>query len=70
MSVFTPSYGLERATNLYLPVGGSGVLGAWWVWPEGGQARPGDLGATDTLVLYLHGNSMDRGFGHRVALYK
>ena len=46
------------------------MLGAWWLWPEGGHARPGGLGAGDTLVLYLHGNSMDRGFGHRVALYK
>ena len=40
------------------------------MWPEGGAPRLEDLAPSSTLVVYLHGNSMDRGFGHRVALYQ
>ena len=42
------------------------VLGAWFMWPEGGFSRPRDLPEDSTLVVYFHGNSQDRGFGHRV----
>ena len=42
------------------------ILGAWFMWPEGGFSRPRDLTEDSTLVVYFHGNSQDRGFGHRV----
>ena len=42
------------------------ILGAWFMWPEGGFSRPRDLTKDSTLVVYFHGNSQDRGFGHRV----
>ena len=41
-------------------------LGAWFMWPEGGHERPRELPQDSTLVVYFHGNSQDRGFGHRV----
>jgi len=65
------SYGLERATNFYIQGADDGdILGAWFMWPEGGFSRPRDLTEDSTLVVYFHGNSQDRGFGHRVSLYK
>ena len=42
------------------------ILGAWFMWPEGGHERPRDLPQDSTLIVYFHGNSQDRGFGHRV----
>ena len=42
------------------------ILGAWFMWPEGGYRRPRELPQDSTLVVYFHGNSQDRGFGHRV----
>ena len=42
------------------------ILGAWFMWPEGGHERPRELPQDSTLVVYFHGNSQDRGFGHRV----
>jgi len=62
------SYGLERATNFYINTK-DGLLGAWYLWPEGGAKKPQGLRSKDTLIVYLHGNSMDRGFSHRVSLY-
>ena len=50
-------------------ISGSGdddILGAWFMWPEGGSSRPRDLPKDSTLIVYFHGNSQDRGFGHRV----
>merc|ERR1711936_778109 len=56
------SYGLERATNFYIQGAGDGdILGAWFMWPEGGFSRPRDLTEDSTLVVYFHGNSQDRG---------
>ena len=43
------------------------ILGAWFMWPEGGFRRPRDLPEDSTLIVYFHGNSQDRGFGHRVS---
>ena len=42
------------------------ILGAWFMWPENGYKRPRDLPQNSTLIVYFHGNSQDRGFGHRV----
>jgi len=65
------SYGLERATNFYIQGSGDDdILGAWFMWPEGGSSGPRDLPKDSTLIVYFHGNSQDRGFGHRVELYK
>lgn len=65
------SYGLERAVNFYIQGrADDDVLGAWFMWPEGGFSRPRDLPQDSTLIVYFHGNSQDRGFGHRVSLYK
>ena len=44
------------------------ILGAWFMWPEGGFSRPRDLPEESSLVVYFHGNSQDRGFGHRVGI--
>jgi pimeloyl-ACP methyl ester carboxylesterase len=63
-------YGLERAANFYISGPTGAVLGAWYLWPEGGAPSPRHIPANSTLVLYFHGNSMDRGFGHRVQLYR
>jgi len=63
------SYGLERATNFYIQGrADDDILGAWFMWPEGGFSRPRDLPEDSTLVVYFHGNSQDRGFGHRVGI--
>jgi len=65
------SYGLERATNFYIQgQDKEDILGAWFMWPEGGHERPRELPQDSTLVVYFHGNSQDRGFGHRVSLYE
>jgi hypothetical protein len=69
--LLSPSeYGLERADNFYISHGDAAVLGSWFLWPEGGASRPEDIPASGCLVVYFHGNSRDRGFGHRVKLYK
>jgi len=65
------SYGLERASNFYIQgMGDNDILGAWYMWPEGGFNRLSALSKDSTLIVYFHGNSQDRGFGHRVELYK
>lgn len=72
---FPAKYGLDNADNIYIPLEGGdgrseGFLGAWFIRPNSGAAELEDLEATDCLVIYMHGNSMDRGFGHRVKLYE
>ena len=47
-------------------MGDNDILGAWYMWPDGGFNRPSALSKDSTLIVYFHGNSQDRGFGHRV----
>ena len=49
-------------------MGDNDILGAWYMWPEGGFNRPSALSKDSTLIVYFHGNSQDRGFGHRVGI--
>ena len=63
------SYGLERPDNFYIASSG-GALGAWHLPPSRSSPALSELGPNHTLVLYLHGNSFDRGLSYRVQLYK
>jgi len=67
----TPSkYGLENGENFYIATE-NGTLGAWYLWPANNPYTPiTRLKDNSTLIVYMHGNSMDRGFSHRVQLYK
>ena len=38
--------------------------------PENSSGQVEPLSASDTVVLYLHGNAHNRGQAHRVSLYK
>ena len=49
---------------------GSSRIGAWYFLPEKSSGRVEPLLETDTLILYLHGNSYNRSQSHRVGLYK
>jgi len=67
------SYGLPRAENFYIPIKGSNgteYLGAWFIGPEAGRVLLSELHLAECLVIYVHGNSFDRGFRYRVPLYK
>lgn len=70
-NLLTPAkYGLENAENFYIP-NGNATLGAWYLWPANTPYTPiTNLQENSTLIIYMHGNSMDRGFSHRVELYK
>ena len=63
------SYGLENPKNFYI-ASGAGALGAWYLPPSGSSPGLPELGPNHTLLLYLHGNSFDRGLSYRVRLYK
>ena len=52
-------YGLPNTTVVRIPSEG-GYLGAWYL----------DPGSCPVTVLYLHGRSQNRGWGHRVGLYQ
>ena len=67
----TPAYfGLENAENFYIATE-NGTLGAWYLWPANTTYTPvTNLNENSTLIIYMHGNSLDRGFSYRVALYK
>lgn len=56
-------YGLPKTDVLKIP-SGSGYLGAWYIRPNTSQVP--SIGT----VLYLHGRSQNRGYSHRVELYK
>ena len=59
-------------TTIVMMISGSAdddILGAWFMWPEGGFNRPRGLPEDSTLIVYFHGNSQDRGFGHRVGYF-
>ena len=56
-------YGLPNTDLLRIP-SGSGYLAAWYM-------RPHTSNETNLVtVLYLHGRSQNRGYSHRVGLYK
>ena len=41
------------------------------MWPEGStKTNISQLERNDTLIVYMHGNSANRGFGHRLELYR
>jgi len=64
------TYSLQNAANYRIP-SGNGSLGSWHIWPESSEKRElASLDAEDTLVVYMHGNSATRGFGHRIKLYR
>jgi len=66
-------FGLLRAENFYIPIedsNGTEYLGAWLLGPESGRVLLSNLSLADCLVIYVHGNSFDRGFSHRVHLYE
>merc|ERR1711953_827123 len=71
-NLMRPSYfDLPNALNFYIPVNDDGdALGAWYIWPPEGPASFESLSSKQTLVVYMHGNSKDRGFSYRVSLYK
>jgi hypothetical protein len=56
-------YGLFNTSVLRIP-SESGYLGAWYMQPGASH------GACPVTVLYLHGRSQNRGYSHRVGLYK
>ncbi|XP_023342993.1 monoacylglycerol lipase ABHD12 isoform X2 [Eurytemora carolleeae] len=64
------SYGIQNGKNIRIPTT-NGSLGAWFLWPVGSSMTDiSDLGPQDTLIIYMHGNSATRGFGHRLELYR
>ena len=63
-------FGLENAENFYISTE-NGTLGAWYLWPAGNPNMTiTDLQENSTLIIYMHGNSLDRGLSYRVELYK
>lgn len=44
--------------------------GAWYMLPSKSSGKVEPLAATDTVVLYLHGNASNRSMPHRVSLYR
>jgi len=64
------TYGVTNAANYRISSEEGGSLGAWYMWPETGMKELSMLGRNDTLIVYMHGNSASRGFGHRIQLYK
>jgi len=63
-------YGLDNAENFYIPTANGGVLGLWYIWPAHSNENIKHLSQNETLVVYMHGNSLDRGFFYRIGLYK
>jgi abhydrolase domain-containing protein 12 len=70
----SPAFDLTNTTHLFITSPkdstGSSRIGAWYFLPEKSSGRVEPLLETDTLILYLHGNSFNRSQGHRVGLYK
>jgi abhydrolase domain-containing protein 12 len=57
--------------NIPSPAGGASgadVLGAWLMLPPAGRLE--HLAASDTVLLYLHGNCSNRSMLHRIACYR
>jgi len=71
-NLMNPSYfDLPNAVNFYIPVNDKGdAIGAWYIWPPEGPASLESLSSNQTLIVYMHGNSLDRGFSYRISLYK
>jgi len=69
--LLTPEqFGLENAENFYIS-SGNGTVGAWYLWPDDQPYTPiTSLDGNSTIIVYMHGNSLDRGLSYRVALYK
>ncbi|XP_023326182.1 monoacylglycerol lipase ABHD12 [Eurytemora carolleeae] len=70
----SPAFDLTNTTHLFITSPkdstGSSRIGAWYFLPEKSSGRVEPLLETDTLILYLHGNSYNRSQSHRVGLYK
>jgi len=45
-------------------------VGAWFMLPTSSSGKVETLKASDTVILYLHGNASNRSQPHRIALYR
>ena len=45
-------------------------IGAWLMLPTSSSGKVETLKASDTVILYLHGNASNRSQPHRIALYR
>lgn len=75
------SAGLTGARNFYITTEDNVTLGVWQILPASKLSKFGfnfytekdfekALGSGEPVFMYLHGNSGNRGSGHRVELYK
>jgi len=63
-------YGIQNAENFYISTSDGGVLGAWFIWPDSSVSKTEEMNEKNKLIVYMHGNSLDRGFSYRIELYK
>lgn len=66
------AYGLYDADNLYIPSPQRGKIGLWKMPPKLCEPPNYDDPELPTckVILYCHGNSFHRGFGHRLRHYE